>query len=491
MQPSSVICSKSVNTILYRFILFFVFISLANPLYVCAQQAASSQASDKNSVEKLYFHLDKPYYLEGDTIWFKGYLLNERLHASTLSGIVYLELIKDSTMKVARRIALPVEGGITFGQLALDKKTGPGAYTLRFYTNWMQNFGQQVFFKQKFNILPASAFLYTVSSSFDRQKATLFLRKSGKVADCQPVTINIFAGNKNISKNNRMITRKNGSIAFDLPAYSGSGPVNIELNDEKGSKLLIPVPQNRASDTDLQFMPEGGSMVNGLVSRVAFKAIGEDGKALAVTGRIVDENGTEITGFDSGKNGMGSFYLMPLEGKSYIARLELPSGTAKDYPLPAAKPSGAGMQVRSLQDTLLVKLWSSPQVYGKPVSLTANKGTAQLELAKAVLGIKGTIIKIPRSAFQDGVWALTLVSEIEGPLAERRVFINNGNDIKLSSKTHKAVYGLRDSVAVEITATDKDGKPVQGTFSVAVTEDGMVRQDSSIENIQTIIKLVS
>ena len=30
--------------------------------------------------EKLYLHLDKPYYAGGEQIWFKGYLVNSSTH---------------------------------------------------------------------------------------------------------------------------------------------------------------------------------------------------------------------------------------------------------------------------------------------------------------------------------------------------------------------------------------------------------------------------
>jgi hypothetical protein len=49
----------------------------------------------------------------------------------------------------------------------------------------------------------------------------------------------------------------------------------------------FPIPLN--DPVDLQFFPEGGRLVNGLMSKVAFKAIGTDGSGREVPGQIKDE----------------------------------------------------------------------------------------------------------------------------------------------------------------------------------------------------------
>src|ERR1700761_4803553 len=52
--------------------------------------------------EKVFLHFDKPYYSTGDTIWFKGYLMNEGLNYSPLSSRLYVELLNDSNAVVKR-----------------------------------------------------------------------------------------------------------------------------------------------------------------------------------------------------------------------------------------------------------------------------------------------------------------------------------------------------------------------------------------------------
>lgn len=63
--------------------------------------------------EKIYIHIDKPFYLTGDTIWMKGYLVDAKTHKEqdVQSRFMYVELI-DNKNKVLLRKKLKEENGI-------------------------------------------------------------------------------------------------------------------------------------------------------------------------------------------------------------------------------------------------------------------------------------------------------------------------------------------------------------------------------------------
>src|SRR5476651_1325956 len=75
--------------------------------------------NDAMPIEKLYLHFDKPYYSVGDTIWFKGYLMNQAIGYSQQSSRLYVELVNDSNA-VVKRFVFPVSIGITWGNIALS-----------------------------------------------------------------------------------------------------------------------------------------------------------------------------------------------------------------------------------------------------------------------------------------------------------------------------------------------------------------------------------
>jgi hypothetical protein len=135
--------------------LLFIWLCLS-PVVIFAQVndnlnsriAAITDKIEKLPTEKLYLQLDKPYYVLGDTLRFKAYLLNAGLTASTRSGLLYVEL-DDNTNKLIKRILVPVVSGVSWGDIALDEEQFPsGNYTIRAYTNWMLNFGEDYIFKK-------------------------------------------------------------------------------------------------------------------------------------------------------------------------------------------------------------------------------------------------------------------------------------------------------------------------------------------------------
>src|SRR5690554_4877098 len=101
-----------------------------------------------NRLEKVYLHMDKPYYVSGDTIWFKGYVVEGGGNLfSTVSFAFYVDLIGPADTVVAS-LRLPLIGGVTQGSLPLSNGLMQGNYRMRSYTQWMRNRGSDGFFER-------------------------------------------------------------------------------------------------------------------------------------------------------------------------------------------------------------------------------------------------------------------------------------------------------------------------------------------------------
>src|SRR5579872_4150876 len=96
------------------------------------------------TAEKIYLQFDKPYYATGDTLWFKAYLLKASyLTASSRSCFLYIDIANDSN-KVVKQYKFRAGHGLSWGNISLDETIFPsGTYTLRAYTNWMRNWGDE------------------------------------------------------------------------------------------------------------------------------------------------------------------------------------------------------------------------------------------------------------------------------------------------------------------------------------------------------------
>jgi len=64
------------------------------------------------------------------------------------------------------------------------------------------------------------------------------------------------------------------------------------------------IAELKSKDINLQFLPEGGTLVANMKNRVAFKAVDKNGKGISVQGEIIDDNGNKIIDFKSGCKGM-------------------------------------------------------------------------------------------------------------------------------------------------------------------------------------------
>ncbi len=457
--------------------------------------AAAYSFRNRSAVEKLYCQFDKPYYAVGDTIWFKAYLLNAAfLTPPVKSGIMYVELVNDSN-KVVQRQMLPVTNGLSWGNMGLDEKTvTEGGYTFRAYTNWMRNFGETYVFKQKIYIANPSANNWLVNTRFsltreggvEKGKLKLqFNQFNNQPAILKDLELSVIDGPK-IWYKSKVQTKFDGIVDVDFTLKSPVKKLTL-IAQETGTaddthKLIIPVNINRAENTDLQFMPEGGALVAGLPAHIGFKAIGEDGKAVDVDGAVYDNHQKLVTQFKSVHMGMGAFDITPAAGEVYIAKVTLQNGGVKTYRLPPMQYSGTTLKITQAvaADSLVVTI-AGAQANGSYYLIGQANGVV---CYGAIVNLEGVPVKskISTAGFPTGIARFTLLNAARQPLNERMIFINHHDFLRIDAKPDKPGYGARDSIGIQINITDKDGQPVQGSFSMAVTDDSQVKIDSTGAN---------
>ena len=86
--------------------------------------------------EKVHLHTDRDYYMPGEKIWFKAYLVDALTHQfPTFSRYVYIELISPNDTIVSRVMIHP-ENDQYYGHISLMEILPEGNYTLRAYTRY-------------------------------------------------------------------------------------------------------------------------------------------------------------------------------------------------------------------------------------------------------------------------------------------------------------------------------------------------------------------
>ena len=126
-------------------------------------------------------------------------------------------------------------------------------------------------------------------------------------------------------------------------------PITIISNTAK--KITAP-----AALYTLTFFPEGGDLVNGIESLIAFKATDQSGNPVTVSGNITDSKGNKLTSFASVHNGMGTFSFNPSIDETYKATWKDKKGTVHETVLPAVKKQGVSLSVINVHNQITYTL---------------------------------------------------------------------------------------------------------------------------------------
>lgn len=244
-----------------------------------------------------------------------------------------------------------------------------------------------------------------------------------------------------------------------------------------------------AEKIDLQFFPEGGHMVNGLTSLIAFKAIGNDGEERKIRGIIIDSKDQTVAQINTIENGAGYFHLKPLIEESYKAQLS--DGT--EYALPEILNQGYTMTINNLSTkSIAVKVQASKNLRENPFYIVGHVNNKKYYQAKFSFGDDSSVsLEVPKNWVPSGVMTLTLLDEDLKPWCERIAFINNQEELVITTKTNPLEFEKRAKITLDVHVTDMRGNPISTNLSLAVTDASQVFKNKESDNILTYLLLQS
>jgi hypothetical protein len=235
---------------------------------------------------------------------------------------------------------------------------------------------------------------------------------------------------------------------------------------------------------NLQFtiLPEGGRLVSGVMSTVAFKAVDNHGIPADIHGELLQGNRVLKT-FRPFHAGMGSFKFKPLPGMTYQVRVSHLE-ESKVYPLPAIAERGVVMQlVKNLKDTIIFRIAQNPGSVQQTVYLRLQvRGRVQTVAAGTLRD--SLMIKLPVTAALRGIAEVSLFDGELRPLAERLVYIKPNDLLYITAELSKESYRGRDKITLGIKAADTYGKPIQASLGINVY-DKIYQDVSDAKNIIT------
>ena len=214
----------------------------------------------------------------------------------------------------------------------------------------------------------------------------------------------------------------------------------------------------------LSFFPEGGYLIDGIPTKVAFKALDAKGMPAKVAGRLL-ENGKDITKLESVHDGMGFVFILPIKGASYKAVLS----DGREFPFAEVVSSGLSVHLRKQTDEYLEFLLSQPK--GAAAQAIKLEGKMRGGLCCTATGTLSERLKIriPLKEFpMQGIAEFTLYNTDGQPMAERLVYIHPERKLHIELDTDSARYFTRGKGKLNVKVTDETGNPVQAHLGLSI-----------------------
>ena len=494
MKNTTTLQSKRSITVLLGVLLYFSSLSAQTMQDTII---ANFSLMERIPKEKLYLHLDKPFYGAGEKIWFKGYLVNAITHQNNAqSNFIITELINRSDSiverKKIRRDSLGFHNAFT-----LPATLPAGDYYLRGYSNWMLNEDPDFFFSR--NIKIGNSIDNTIVSSIEYQQEddTHYTAKIKFTSNVQAVFENttikyLYLENGKIKNKGKKKTDENGWISISLPDLNSPVARRIEVEFDDPQYIYkrtfhLPVFTN---DFDVKFFPEGGALINIPHQNVAFKAQGADGFSKEIEGFLFNSKGDTLTNFRSEHNGMGIFTMNPVNNETYYVTVRTNDSITKRFDLPAIEPKGISIAMSHYKQEIRYEIQKTEATEWPQKLFLLAHTRGKLAILQPI-NPKRTFGKMNDSLFTEGITHFMLIDEQGNALSERLIFVPDHKPNQWQITTDQPTYGKREKVSLQIAAKDSEGNPVEGTFSISITDRKSIQPDSLADNILSNLLLTS
>ncbi len=251
-------------------------------------------------------------------------------------------------------------------------------------------------------------------------------------------------------------------------------------------KMAGVAPAAPATYIKLDFFPEGGNLISGLLNSVAFKATDQYGLPVAASGSVHKKsNGQKVAGFSAYHDGMGLFDMQAEQGEKYYAILD--EAPAVQHLLPEPTPRGLVFRVIHTPQGKQYEIVQRPGDPAYKAAYMIGQMQHHVVFSKPFTGDKNEITGlIETKGLLSGILHITVFNKDGLPLAERLTFIDNKEYLlngELVTDTLSIANRGRNRFSLLLPDT------VVGTFSVSITDAAYDREGYRQQNILSSLLL--
>lgn len=274
----------------------------------------------------------------------------------------------------------------------------------------------------------------------------------------------------------------NGSTLIPLSVSSGNYRLRAytnwmknaaeEIFFEKEITIINPFKNpgseslKRTEGYDVNFFPEGGNLVKGLESKIAFKITDKYGQGVEGKGKILNEKNEPVATFTTYKFGMGNFTFTPTE-KNYKASIQVKGSSDIVIPFVVIRDNGYAMTVNNkgnVVEVLVKSTYSEPQ----NLNLICRNSNALLYSSSSIMANGRVLFTFKKDSLHNGVNQFTIFNQLNQPVCERLFFIKPENNSFITTTLNKELLSTREKVDISVATRTATGDFIDANLSAAV-----------------------
>jgi hypothetical protein len=244
----------------------------------------------------------------------------------------------------------------------------------------------------------------------------------------------------------------------------------ISINNGVASKTK----NSTTPKTRVDVFPEGGTFVQGLINKIAFKATNNFGTPVFIKGFLVNDKNKVLDTLKVLHDGMGFFKLRPLEAEKYQLNWTDENGIKGTSPIAAASKEGSILKISMDNENAYVQVERTlgvPSNY-KYMHLLVHQNQ-HLIYTVDFKGEERQVQKValPIEELLTGVVQFTLFTKDWLPIAERIVMVNNRlHEFNTNLNVGIANINKRGKNVIEIIIKDT----ASTNMSISITDASVV-----------------
>ncbi len=402
----------------------------------------------------LFVHFDKNVYSNNETVYFTGYIIKAGRVPIASHKMMSVVLIRDIDSSLIIDDKFIMTNGLSLGSLTLPDSIPTGNYRFLVYTDKLVDKIPELLFTQnitiKSSIEPSFKatikLLAPVNNEINVHKVLVSTSAPDDRFLAKPAQINYRYGK--VSKSTA--TDASGQSIITLATQTELTDPNLYVKLKYGSdstfiNMGLPQPKNKAI---VKFYPEGGSLVSGLSSKVAWEVKDQQNQPVALKAFLF-KNQEVIDTIETSSYGIGKFMLKPQIGTTYTVKLIHSNLADSTYYLPKATDEGLTLMLQNAiaEDTLRINLKST-----KKQSLTLLVHNFKESFLNFPFQLKNenSLLKLPLNTIPKGLTTLTVLDSLNRPLVERIFFAHYSAAEKITINTDQSIYKQREKVTLKL-----------------------------------------